>query len=147
MAVRKGFGLPVFRLVSVWRKIATHSLTKVARLRATSSGSTLTPHLSTKVAARQCADGVRRMMGDHSVSRVPRRKKTSHAGSQSPVEPSECVGKHERLKQDARPEHQHMPGLAQIEAADTTDEHVAHSKIEEAPQNIDHRGGQAFPGW
>jgi hypothetical protein len=33
-----------------------------------------------------------------------------------------------------------MPGLAQIEAADTTDEHVANSKIEEAPQNIDHRG-------
>jgi len=55
------------------------------------------------------------------------------ASSLPPVEPSECVGEHERHDQDARPEDEHVLGLAQIEAADTADEHVADCKVEEAP--------------
>ena len=49
------------------------------------------------------------------------------------MEPSETVGKHERHDQDARPEDEHVPGRAQIEAADTTDEQVSDRKVEEAP--------------
>jgi hypothetical protein len=43
------------------------------------------------------------------------------------VEPSEGTGKHERHGQDARPENEHVLGLVQIEAANTTDEQVANS--------------------
>ena len=39
-----------------------------------------------------------------------------------------------------------MLGLAQIEVAHTTNQQVADGKVEEAPQDIDHRGGQAYPG-
>ncbi len=40
-----------------------------------------------------------------------------------------------------------MLRLAQIETADTTDQQVADGKVEQAPQNIDRRGGQAYTGW
>jgi hypothetical protein len=69
------------------------------------------------------------------------------AGSQPSVEPSEIVGKIQRHDQDARPEHQHVRGLAQIEAADTTNQEVSDGKVEEAPYHIDYRGGQAHPRW
>ena len=68
-------------------------------------------------------------------------------GSQPPVESSEGVGKHYRHDEDARAEDEHVPVLAQTEAADTTNEQVADGKVEEAPEDIDHRGGQAHPGW
>jgi hypothetical protein len=67
-------------------------------------------------------------------------------GSQPPVEPSESVREHERHDQDARPEDEHVPGVAQTEVADTTDEQVADGKVEEAPEDIDRRGRQTFPG-
>src|ERR1019366_10801289 len=67
------------------------------------------------------------------------------SSSQPPVEPSECAGKHYRHDQDARPEDEHVLGLAQIETADTADEQVADSQIEKAPQDIDRRGRQPFP--
>ena len=40
-----------------------------------------------------------------------------------------------------------MLGLAQIKAAHTTDEQVADGEVEDAPQDIDLGGGQAYPGW
>ena len=40
-----------------------------------------------------------------------------------------------------------MPGLAQIEAADTANEQVADGKVKEAPCDIDRGGGQANPRW
>jgi len=43
-------------------------------------------------------------------------------GSQSPVEPSECVGQHKGQDKNAGPKHKHVLGLAQIEAADTADQ-------------------------
>lgn len=52
------------------------------------------------------------------------------------MEPSESVRRHQRYDQDARPEDEHVLGLAQIEVADTTDEQVADGKVEEAPENI-----------
>ncbi len=55
------------------------------------------------------------------------------AGSQSAVETGEGVGQHERHDQDARAEDEHVLILAQIEAADATDEQVADGKVEEAP--------------
>src|SRR5208337_1724298 len=58
-------------------------------------------------------------------------------GSQPSVEPPECVGKHERHDQDARPQDEHVLILAQIEAADTTHEQIADGEVEEAPQDID----------
>lgn len=69
------------------------------------------------------------------------------AGTQPAVETPEGVGQHERHDQDARAEDEHVPVLAQIEAADTAHKQVADGKVEEAPQGIDHRGGQAYPGW
>src|ERR1039458_270534 len=58
-------------------------------------------------------------------------------GSHPAVEASECAGQHERHEQDARSEHKHMPGVAQVEAADTADEQVGDSKVEKAPQHIE----------
>jgi len=49
------------------------------------------------------------------------------------VKPSECVGKHERHDQDARPQDEDVLRLAQIETADTTDQQVADGKVEQAP--------------
>ena len=49
------------------------------------------------------------------------------------MEPSERAGKHERHDEDARPEDEHVLGLAQIKAAHTTDQQVADGKVEEAP--------------
>ena len=63
------------------------------------------------------------------------------------MEPSETVGEHERHDQDARPEDQHVPSLAQIETADTADKQVADGKVEESPKDIDHRGRQSYSGW
>jgi ABC-type nickel/cobalt efflux system permease component RcnA len=63
--------------------------------------------------------------------------------SQPPVETSEDMGEHERHDQDACAEDEHVGGLAQIEAADAADEQVADGEIEEAPRDIDRRGGQA----
>jgi len=40
-----------------------------------------------------------------------------------------------------------MLGVAQIEAADPTDQQVGDDKIEEAPQHIDQCGGQADSRW
>ena len=53
--------------------------------------------------------------------------------SRSAVEPTECMGKHDRHDQDARPEHDHVLGLTQIEVPDAADEHVAAGQVEEAP--------------
>jgi hypothetical protein len=69
---------------------------------------------------------------------------TREAFSKSPVNPSECAGEHQRHDQDARSEDEHVLRLAQVEVADATDELMANGKVEEAPQDIDHRGGQAF---
>ena len=49
------------------------------------------------------------------------------------METSERVGKHDRHDEDARPEDEHMLGLAQIKAAHTADEQVADGKVEQAP--------------
>jgi len=49
------------------------------------------------------------------------------------MEPSECTGKHQGHDQNARPEDEHVLGVAQIEAANMTDEQVADGKVEEAP--------------
>ena len=57
--------------------------------------------------------------------------------SPSPMERPKSVGEHYRHNQDTRPEGKHMPGLAQIEAADSTDEQVSYGKIEKAPKDID----------
>ena len=62
------------------------------------------------------------------------------------MEPPESVGEHHRLEQDAGSEDEHMRCLAQIEFADPADQQVPDGKVEEAPQDIDPRGGQAFPG-
>src|ERR1039458_4568071 len=48
--------------------------------------------------------------------------------SQSAVESSKCVGQHERHEQNARSEYKHVPGVAQIEAADPADEQDASSR-------------------
>jgi len=53
------------------------------------------------------------------------------------VERSKSVGEHERHDQNARPEDERVSGVAQIEIADSTDEHIGHDKIEEAPKDID----------
>jgi hypothetical protein len=53
--------------------------------------------------------------------------------SLSPMEWSKCVGQHERHDQYARRKDKHVPGITQIEAADTTDEQIADGKVEEAP--------------
>lgn len=55
------------------------------------------------------------------------------AGSQPPVETSECASGHQRHQQDTCPEDEHVLGLPQIEAADTTDEQVADGKVEKTP--------------
>jgi hypothetical protein len=56
-----------------------------------------------------------------------------NAGSQPPVKPAKCVREHERHDQDPRPQDGYVQGPAQIEAADTTDQHVASGEIEQAP--------------
>jgi len=66
------------------------------------------------------------------------------AGLLASVEAAECVGEHERHEQDARSEDQHMLGLAQIEVAYAADQKVSQAQIEEAPKDIDRRGGQAL---
>jgi len=43
------------------------------------------------------------------------------------------------------PEDERVLGLAQIKAAHATDKQVADGKVEEAPCDIDGRGGQAYP--
>ena len=43
------------------------------------------------------------------------------------------MGQHERHDQYTRPKDKHVPGITQIEAADTTDEQIADGKVEEAP--------------
>jgi hypothetical protein len=53
------------------------------------------------------------------------------------MERPKSVGEHYRHNQDARPEGKHMVGLAQIEAAYSTDEQVSYGKIEKAPKDID----------
>ena len=68
------------------------------------------------------------------------------AGSPAAVEPCERVGEHDRHGQDARSEDERVLGLAQIEAPHTTDKQVADDEVEKAPQDIHHRGGQAYPG-
>jgi hypothetical protein len=50
------------------------------------------------------------------------------ADSQPPVKPPKCVRKHERYGQDPCPQNGYMRGLAQIEAADTADQHVGCGK-------------------
>jgi hypothetical protein len=63
------------------------------------------------------------------------------------VELPEIVGTIQRHDQDARPEGDDVRGLAQIKAADTTDEQIADGKIKEAPCDVDRRGGPAHSGW
>jgi len=59
--------------------------------------------------------------------------KSQKAGSLASVEPCERVGKHERHDEDARPEDEHVLGLAQIKAARTTDQQVGDGKVEKTP--------------
>ncbi len=61
------------------------------------------------------------------------------------MEPCERAGSHERHDEDACPEDERVLGLAQIKAAHATDKQVADGKVEEAPCDIDGRGGQAYP--
>jgi hypothetical protein len=49
------------------------------------------------------------------------------------VESTECAGEHDRHNQDTCAEDEHMPGVAQIEPPDPTDEQVANDQVEEAP--------------
>ena len=64
--------------------------------------------------------------------------------SQPAVEASERAGQHQRHEQYARSEDKHVPGVAQIEAAHPADEQIGYGEVEESPQNIDRRGGQAY---
>jgi hypothetical protein len=66
--------------------------------------------------------------------------------SQAPMEAAKSVGAKQRQDQEAGAEDDDMPEVTQIEGADTADEKVADGKIEKAPQDIDHRGGQAYTG-
>ena len=66
--------------------------------------------------------------------------------SQPPVEPAERTGGPGRKDQDARPEDKDVPGLAQFEVPDPAHKQIADSKVEEAPQDIDRRGRQPYPG-
>ena len=50
--------------------------------------------------------------------------------SQPPVQPSQCVGSHERHEQDARLENGDVFVLAKIEAADATEQQIADCKVE-----------------
>ena len=54
-------------------------------------------------------------------------------GLESAMKPAECFGEHERHEQDARTEDKHMLGLAQAEATDAADQHVADGEVEETP--------------
>ena len=49
------------------------------------------------------------------------------------MESSEGAGKHKRHRQNARPENEHVPGIAKIKAAHPADEQIADRKIEKAP--------------
>ena len=60
------------------------------------------------------------------------------------MEASECASKHQRHQQDAGSECEHVRGFAQLKAADATDEQICDDKIEQAPENVDRRGGQAL---
>ena len=62
------------------------------------------------------------------------------------MEPAECMSEQERKDQDARPEDKDVPGLAQFEAPDPAHQQIADGKVEEAPQDIDRRGRQPYPG-
>ena len=53
--------------------------------------------------------------------------------SQATMKRCECMGKHERLDEDACPEDQRVLDLAQTKAAHTTNKQVADRKVEEAP--------------
>ena len=56
------------------------------------------------------------------------------------------MSQQERHDQDARPKDKNVQGLAQLEVADPAHKQIADSKIEEAPQDIDRRGRQPYPG-
>ena len=56
------------------------------------------------------------------------------------------MSKQDRHDQDASPEEKNVQGLAQLEVSDPTHKQIADSKIEEAPQDIDGRGRQPYPG-
>jgi hypothetical protein len=68
-------------------------------------------------------------------------------GSQPAVEAPECARKHERHNEYSCTERENVQGLTQIEAAHATDQQVAEGEIEEAPQYIYRRRGQAYPWW
>ena len=68
------------------------------------------------------------------------------AGSLSPVEWCKCVGQHERHNQYTRPKDKHVPGITQIEAADTTDEQIADGKVEEAHRTLTIAEDKPTPG-
>ena len=51
----------------------------------------------------------------------------------APMEPSERMGKLQRHRQDARPEHEHVQGVVKIKAAHPADEQVGNSKVEKSP--------------
>src|SRR5450432_1180502 len=67
------------------------------------------------------------------------------AHSEPPVEPTESTGQHDRHDRDACAEDERVARLAQIEVSDATDEQVADGQVEEAPQDVDCRGGQTLP--
>ena len=50
-----------------------------------------------------------------------------------------------RHDQDARSKDKDVPGLAQIEVPGPAHQKVADRKVEETPQDIDHRGRQSHP--
>ena len=55
------------------------------------------------------------------------------------------MSEEDRHDQYARTEDNDVPGLAQLKVADPTHKQIADSKVEEAPQDIDHRGRQPYP--
>ncbi len=74
------------------------------------------------------------------------RQQTLDQDSQPPVEPAEGTSEQDRKDQDARPEDKDVLGLAQFEVPYSAHKQIADSKVEEAPQDIDRRGRQPYPG-
>ena len=55
------------------------------------------------------------------------------------------MSEHQRKEQEARTCDNDLPGVAKLELPDPAQEQIGNGKIEEAPKDVDRRGGQAFP--
>jgi len=62
------------------------------------------------------------------------------------MERPKSVGEHYRHNQDARPEGKHMPGLAQIEAADSTDEQISYARLKRPQRTLTNEEDKPTPG-